>query len=458
MSLSLVVFLVLSVPAVSMSSASASAAAHPTGVAELDSDTSSTDTTTDNSSSTTGTDNSSSTTTTTTGNSSSTTGTGTTSSTEAGGHPLTTCNNNDCYYTRISGLINLGSNLRLHLTYLDKKAGDGSVAKTCTDPSSELKTEYLTAGSYPFCLEAYQESNTGETRLVAYYDIYSSSGQSTGYYVDMYAKVPFAGANELACTVKKKGESSPPPTSPYLCTYGWGDSNPHSIDPQPHWTIAMKPTVEVTDDNTAVELLNAHCSSNQTPECSYKATSQEVQKAPKTDWLLYGQPYGNCTTKPDEPYSLGIDRSLGWQDSIQVKVSAKFSIGPVQAEVDAQYKHSVTAKYDIKQTYGTRVKYLKIVGFYIQPGYLRITGDWLVTTADAIYSIKNFTLHLPLGTEYSPPGHPELKFEPSVIYSVEVGDATCAQGGKAQPTSDLAPDSPPPDGSVVLGQAKVASR
>jgi hypothetical protein len=307
------------------------------------------------------------------------------------------------------------------------------------------------------------EGSAHDSRLVAYYEIYappgsaSGSAKDTGYYVDMYAFVPYVGKNDINCIIKRKDSNAPPLVSPYACAYNWTDADPHSVDPQPHWKLTAKPQVDVTDLDQAVGLLNAHCSAEQTPECGYKATSQQVEKAPRSDWQLYGVPYQNCNVKPDEPHSLSIDRSLSWSDSIQVKTSAKFNLGPVTAEIDAQYKHTVTAKYDIKEVYGTKVAYHKLVGFYIIPGYLRITGDWLVTTMDTVYSIKDFTMRLPLGSEYSPPEHPELHFEPAIITSVEIADADCPSGGAAIPPSSLPQGSPPPAGAVVTGPEKIVS-
>jgi len=209
-----------------------------------------------------------------------------------------------------------------------------------------------------------------------------------------------------------------------------------------------------------VQLLTQHCIAGvQTPECTYKAASQEVQAAPRSEWLLYGQPYANCTTKPSALYSLDIERTLSWEDSVGVKVGGGARFGEIiKASVDVEYKHKVAAEYSIKQTYHAEVDYRKLVGFYIQPGYLRITGDFVVTTGTALYSVKNFTIHLPLGQEYSPPGHPELRFEPAIVYSVEIGDAACSSTGTSgDGTVELHPGTPPPSGAVIVGRAQETS-
>ncbi len=359
------------------------------------------------------------------------------------------CNNQDCFWSRISGLVTVGKGLRLERWYVDE-SGDTS----CTDPGgTDLDPYVLSSNSW--CLES-----NANTRIIFYYEIDTWDGSTwrdTGYYIDGYAFVPLSGANVVSCTIKLRHTRQDTGTSsPYTCSVAWADSDPHSTDPQPHWNIGAKPTTEVTDPTQAVDLLNRYCKAGQqNPQCTYKAASQEVMVAPKSAWQLYGQPYANCVDEKGAPYSLEVSRELSWEDSISGKVKAQFDIGVVEATVEAAYSHKIGAKYAIKQVYRTTVPYGKTVGFYIQPGYLQITGDFLLATADNIYSIKGFTMDFPLAEEYSPPQHPELKFEPAIIYTVVIGKAACpssaAGGGGA---GQLTPGSPPPAGAVVSGQAE----
>lgn len=389
--------------------------------------------------------------------SSSTTGVPTTSTTQTSGGSkrLTECVGGDCFFSRISGLIAVPSNVELKRFYVDR-----GQTEVCTNPAQDLPE--TVSGQSSWCVEVRDHDSYPDSRIVFYYEILKRVGdkwQNTGEYMDGYAKVPYVGENQLSCVIKNRETNADAGVaSPYTCSYNWADSNPHSVDPQPHWTISAKPTVNVTDPQQAVDLLTKNCKAgHQTPECSYTATSQKVEAAPKDEWQLYGQPYANCSTKPSAPYSLEVEHKLSWEDSIAVKVGVEAEVIPeiVKASVDVEYKHKVGAEYSIKQSYHAEVEYRKLVGFYIQPGYLAIEGNFVVTTQSAVYRIDNFTLHLPLGEEYSPKGHPEVKIEPAVIYSVEIGDASCSSSGSSGVVHELHPGTPPPSGAVVLGKVDV---
>jgi hypothetical protein len=147
-----------------------------------------------------------------------------------------------------------------------------------------------------------------------------------------------------------------------------------------------------------------------------------------------------------------ISRKLSWSDSLDVSVHAEAKLfGVFKTGVDVGYRHEVAAEYEISQEYETPVEYKHTVAFYIQPSYLELTGDFTLTNAVDIKLIKNFTVRLPLGTEYSPPGHPELKYEPAVVHSVDLGESkSCRPRGGQK----LRPGSPPPPGAQNLGPAK----
>jgi hypothetical protein len=222
----------------------------------------------------------------------------------------------------------------------------------------------------------------------------------------------------------------------------------------------MKPTVvlplDTPDDRDAViKVLNQYCTAGQSDACSYTAKSQKVTSAPRDEWQLYGQTFSNCSDPKGAEFKLMVSRKLSWSDSLETTVHAQAELyGVFKAGADVAYRHDVAAEYEIAQEYTISVEYKHSAGFYIQPGYLEITGDFQLLSPDDIKVVKGFTAHLPLGNEYSPPGHPELKFEPAVVRAMDLGtDSACGPGGTLKHPK---PGTPPPAGAKNLGPAKPA--
>ena len=215
-------------------------------------------------------------------------------------------------------------------------------------------------------------------------------------------------------------------------------------------TIDAADPAQVDD---AIRLLNEHCKDAHTPLCTYKATKQEVMSAARDDWLLYGQPYGNCATEHGARYELEVKKTLEWSDSIKTSVKAGFDIEVVKGGVEVEYQHKITASYEVSQTYEMEVPFQKVGGFFIQPGYLEITGDFQLYGNDATYLIKNATIQLPLGQEYKPQGR-DLVIEPAIIHGMVLGDDKDCVTGATSNFKSLAPGSAPPADAVDLGPAQ----
>jgi hypothetical protein len=342
-----------------------------------------------------------------------------------------------------------------------RKVSFDQVGKSCTDGDLPPPDSVAESSDSAWCVESYGTLDKPDAIATFKYDIVTPAGAATGYFIQGRSKVPFAGQSEESCTVYNLKQSDPPANAPYTCVATWADPDYRtSYDPKPHWEIKMKPTVvlplNTPDDRDAViTLLNQYCTAGQSDQCSYTATSQKVTSAPRDEWQLYGQTFSNCSDRNGAPFKLMVSRKLSWSDSLDISVHAEAKVfGVLKAGADVAYSHEVTAEYEIAQTYSVTVEYKHSAGYYIQPGYLEITGDFQLLTPADIKLVKGFTAHLPLGNEYSPPGHPELKFEPAVVRAMDLGiDTACGPGGTLKHPK---PGSPPPAGAKDLGPAKPA--
>jgi hypothetical protein len=157
------------------------------------------------------------------------------------------CNGDDCYFTRVSGEVTTGPGLLLHRTYYDTENSAKVRALACKDPDHPLPTDIAPSAQAPFCYERvvpkpyeiYVPASYQDSRVVFYYDILNDKGQQTGYFMDGYAFVPRVGKNDVTCTIRKSSDRTVD-NSVYSCTTSWGSSNPHSADPQPHWSIKVQ--------------------------------------------------------------------------------------------------------------------------------------------------------------------------------------------------------------------------
>ena len=271
------------------------------------------------------------------------------------------------------------------------------------------------------------------------------------YVVWGFSKVPLVGKNELRCEIRPTGSDSNTTASPYGVTCEFKETSPQSYNPQPRFTVFRKPTTEVTDRARAIELLYGNCTGGQ-PHCSFVASSQKVLPAPQSTWQLWGAAQANCISKPTEPHTIGDSHTIAWTDTIGIKASGKFDVKVVEVAVEASYQHAITDSYTYTESHTQNIPYGRVGAFYLQPGYVEITGDFLISTAKENLSIKNITFDLPLGEDFHPQGGgPAVK--KVVVHSMDIGDAGCTSDGPMALRS-LAAGSPPPPGAVVMGESQ----
>jgi hypothetical protein len=132
-----------------------------------------------------------------------------------------------------------------------------------------------------------------------------------------------------------------------------------------------------------------------------------------------------------------------------VKAAGKFTIAVVEATVEANYQHTITDSFQYQESHTQYVPFGRVGAFYLQPGYLEISGDSLISTRDTNYAIKNITFELPLAQQYKPE-HGGPTVVPVVLWSMDLGDANCNQGRLESAAVSFKPGSPPPPDAVVL--------
>jgi hypothetical protein len=240
----------------------------------------------------------------------------------------------------------------------------------------------------------------------------------------MYVSVPFVGANELNCTIRKKNSNDDvTKTSPYSCTVSWGDPDPHSIDPQPHWTVQAKPVTTV-DATTATPGAVAAAQKDILDTCGLglgtckaDTTNQTIFQVPQgPGWTIIGKPYVNGTNKP-VPYEYDDGWKLSWKDTFKVGADYDFSktFPLVGLKISADYSHTWASEADSHLKYRMDVDPNHIGIFYLQPGYLAVTGNFTISFPDKVEFVKNITVNYPLSGPYYPNGDIQKAIPPGVV-------------------------------------------
>ncbi|HEY6624213.1 MAG TPA: hypothetical protein VIX85_10300, partial [Acidimicrobiales bacterium] len=264
---------------------------------------------------------------------------------------------------------------------------------------------------------------------------------------------------ELTCTIKQHGNTNDVSiSSPYACSVSWTDSDPHSIDPQPHWSVTDKPTL-VYDASTlspgqlqtVKEQILATCGAGK-PECTYDATSQGVRTTPRSEWEPLGAPDANSTDHPDKTYEVDRGWSFSWQTQWSVKagVSLAFLEKIITAKFEASLSHSWSESQSVSEKHTQKIPYGCTGAFYVEKGEVEITGTFQIVNPSSVDIIKNFTVVFPLANDYNPPNDlPVVHI--GVVHSVQWP----IKGINPTPTCNGEPRSSPPPGvpavSVYVG-------
>ena len=258
-----------------------------------------------------------------------------------------------------------------------------------------------------------------------------------------YTKVPFAGANVVKCQIRPSASTAEVLDSPYTCSCEFTSSG---YNPKPRFKVSRKPTKQVTDRDERIRLLNEHCGAGQ-PECTFSSAAQSVKAATESKWVMMGAPHANCLTKPSEPHTITKSQTISWSDTIGAKVAGKFSIKVVEMTVEANYSHSITESNTYSESHTQNVPFGRVGAFYLQPGYLEISGDFFISTRESNLEIKNATFTLPLKNDYRTQSGDLV--HAVFVHSTDLGDAQC-KGGKASAKLALRKSGPPPAGASEM--------
>jgi hypothetical protein len=333
--------------------------------------------------------------------------------------PLSDCVGNDCFYSRVSALVVTGPGVNLKSWYFDNGPAD-KLALPCFSPTSPFPEKISESSSTPFCYEKEMYSNRSgqgvDTRIVFYYEIHTNQGEDTGYYVDGAAFVPNVGRNEESCTIRERVSGKDvSPSSPYTCAVSWASSDPHSIDPEPHFSITMKPVTTIdakTDPNPtrARDLVLKYCTTDDSPQCQWRKTASSAFVQPKGDRTQVTSVHSTCPPETKES-ELSYEKKvhIEWSDNIGVKVSAETKVNvfgqSVKASVEAEYSHEVSAGVETSE----KVKHFVPEGYrgalYLSAGVVEVQGTVNIFAPDRFYKIVNVIVDFPLSNEYRPPNN-----------------------------------------------------
>lgn len=362
--------------------------------------------------------------------------------------------------SRISGLLAVGTGVRLVKKDFHLDQGSG----VCDFAGASPIPETVQGSSAAFCYEARRNSQTDNngpvnTEVHFSYQIESLQGgayKDSGYYLTASAKVPYTGKNEISCQIKPNGSADGTDSSPYVCATSFAADTFGNEDPQPHWSVTSKP-VNVIDAKTATadqlnaarDLIVAVCGAGQ-PECTYESTSQRIYAPPQSQWVPLGNGDVNCDSHPDKTYEYDQGYTWSWSNSLGGKVQGKFQgLDKIfTLTVEVTYQHSWTASQSYSEKHVQKVPYGKVGFFYLQPGLLEIVGTFQISSRDSVQVIKNFTVNLPLASDYDP-GHGFPPIHIGLVWPVQK-PVDCPSATTSTPTVGV------PSGATVVGKAQRA--
>lgn len=299
------------------------------------------------------------------------------------------------------------SRLRIHLQILSmesdvtfrgetyKNPDTNGQSKECVDPKTQKslgipkRVDKVVKGVVSHvCMES-----AGMPSLELTYNI---PGTTDLFWI--YTTVPAIGQNRLLCSVIDPRTWETNINSPYTCDAQWLQDNGHGDNPMPKVKLRKKPTVKLTDNGEAQDVLKQYCSKGQT-NCDFTEAKRVITPSPKSEWKVLDT-YNNCGPDKKHPamHSWKKQRKFGWENSVGLSFSVEGELpwGKFNAGGGAGFE----AAWEFSNTYENTVKqpvpwgYADI--FYLQVNYLRVTGDILISTKDKNYELKNVTYRLPL--------------------------------------------------------------
>ncbi|MFC6234733.1 hypothetical protein ACFPZL_06530 [Leucobacter soli] len=216
----------------------------------------------------------------------------------------------------------------------------------------------------------------------------------------VYAKAtPLLGAqDELQCAIIDPGTWKAVKKSDYRCDLRWMQDD--HLNPMPRVRVTKKPTTVITDGAEAQRLLEKYCSKGE-PECSYRATRQEIVETPGSQWNVLDV-YNNCGPDRHESakHQFIEEKSLGMQATFSVEKTWTFNIKIVKLAVSTKYSHAWSAENKVTISVENSVPWGYANIFYLQPTYLEIDGDFTIKTDDGSYVIRDANFRLPVNPDW----------------------------------------------------------
>lgn len=317
------------------------------------------------------------------------------------------------------GKLSAGDGVRLQRTRFETQYDGTDYAGTRECGKSKGAPDTLEEGSRDFCYGVYSDDGPSfahfDTGYSAHYDILARVGDDwkpSGYYVALAGKVPMIGDPAIFCEVRKSGANWAAKGAPFRCEESL---TAHQGDPKGardlNWKITPAPVkiIDATDSakvDQAAALIGQYCKTLDTPQCQWTRTqkSSAMLLADESDWLPLTNWDDSCP--PTDPTRLTVvtathSAQLSWSDKVGGKISGKVGFdalgAKVEAAIEANYEHAITASDTFGEGHQYTIPYNYRAALYLQHGILEVTGDFAITTqADEHYLIKNASFRFPL--------------------------------------------------------------
>jgi hypothetical protein len=217
-----------------------------------------------------------------------------------------------------------------------------------------------------------------------------------------HTKIPTIGDNTVACSILDARTWKPQTRSRYACKAEWTADKGHGLNPKPKITLYEKPTVVITDQAEAEQLLTEKCSKNE-PTCRFISTKQEVKTQDRAHWHVLHS-YQNCGPSREEnarhKWSKGVEHKL----EHKLAGSATLTIGnpeKLALAIEAKYSRA----WELEHTYKASIDVPVVWGWasilYGQESNLHVSGSFEIVEEKRIVRINDTSYMLPLSESWT---------------------------------------------------------
>jgi hypothetical protein len=274
--------------------------------------------------------------------------------------------------------------------------GSNTNVKTCESKTTSAPPQTMGPGSSA----RYCAKNTSYIATTSKFQYKIGNGD---FVLTVYFYTPASFSAEAKCNITTRDKAgkneagyimpSTAKNSVYGCAVWFRLKG--GYNPGPAVRVALKPEYTITNSDEAYNLINKYCTGEQgSAQCTYTDSTQKPFSPPESAWGLFGGTFVNCTGDTgghdvDESYTnsttnqVGVTVSAGVSKIVSVGVAASYQFAITQS-------HTVTIR-DKMTVYNGREG-----GFFVGPGKLRVTANWLIAEEKRVNSIKNYTFDLPL--------------------------------------------------------------